>query len=135
MTKHVTLIITVPRRVWSLEEAEEEIKRIDQTFLKPELEEQTEEDEPEVRWWERKALAVLDLSSNHLTTIPPDVKQLEHLISLDVRKPKYKYVVHNNLYDLLTFLELFIISSSCMTTTSLHCLKKLVVLDAWKSWT
>lgn len=78
--------------MWSLEEAEEEIKRIDQTFLKSELEEQTEEEEPEVRWWERKALAVLDLSSNHLTIIPPDVKQLEHLISLDVREPKYWFI-------------------------------------------
>ncbi|XP_026287619.1 leucine-rich repeat-containing protein 40 [Frankliniella occidentalis] len=75
---------SVPKRVWSLEEAEEEIKRIDQTFLKSELDEQTDEDEGDVRWWERKALTVLDLSSNRITEIPLDIKKLEYLTSLDL---------------------------------------------------
>lgn len=70
--------------MWALEEAEEEIKRIDQTFLKSELDEHTEDEEADVRWWEKKALAVLDLSCNHISTIPADIKKLEFLTSLDV---------------------------------------------------
>lgn len=75
---------TVPKRVWSLEEAEEELKKLDQTFLKSELDEQTEDDDGDVRWWERKALAVLDLSSNHIACVAPDVKNLEFLTTLDL---------------------------------------------------
>lgn len=74
----------MPSRVWCLEEAEDEIKRIDQTFLKTELDEHTEDDEVDVRWWEKKALMLLDLSSNHIATIPADIKKLEFLTTLDV---------------------------------------------------
>lgn len=42
-------------------------------------------------WWNRVNLTVLDLSSNSLTTISGDIKNLQDLVTLNVSNSLYNY--------------------------------------------
>ncbi|XP_066582392.1 leucine-rich repeat-containing protein 40-like [Prorops nasuta] len=69
-------IFSVPKKVWSLNElTEEEIKDI---HLELDYEHKHE------RWWEQELLKILDLSSNSISTIDPEIERLCELLALDL---------------------------------------------------
>lgn len=75
------LYVTVPDRVWSINDlTEEELN---------DLHFELDYEHKEERWWEQEPLKVLDLSSNSLTAISDKIQLLTELNTLDVRAYKY----------------------------------------------
>ncbi|XP_066994565.2 leucine-rich repeat-containing protein 40 isoform X2 [Anabrus simplex] len=68
---------TVPEKVWKLDELDESEVRL--------LEVRLDSDGDCNRWWEHEALTLLDLSSNSLTRISPNVKNLHSLTTLHLQ--------------------------------------------------
>lgn len=71
---YITHIFVVPDKVWKIEELVlNDTKEID--FGRSDTD----------NWWNVEPLKTLDLSSNSIKKISPDVKFLQHLVTLKVR--------------------------------------------------
>lgn len=68
--------ITVPDRIWSINDLTEEELR--------DLHFELDYEHKEERWWEQEPLKVLDLSSNSLTVIDDKIRFLTELSNLNV---------------------------------------------------
>lgn len=68
--------VTVPDRVWSINELTEEELR--------DLHFELDYEYKEERWWEQEPLKILDLSSNGLTVIDDKIQFLTELSNLNV---------------------------------------------------
>lgn len=71
-------LCTVPEKVWQLDQLDEAEVHL--------LEVKMDHDVDEDRWWEHEPLTCLDLSSNCITTLPPQIKNLVTLTVLNVSK-------------------------------------------------
>ena len=66
----------MPSKLWQLEELDEAEVRL--------LEVRMDRDVDGERWWEHEPLSWLDLSSNCITDLSPDIKNLSSLTVLNV---------------------------------------------------
>jgi len=79
-TRYFTILnlFTVPEKVWQLDQLDEAEVHL--------LEVKMDHDVDEDRWWEHEPLTCLDLSSNCITKLPPQIKNLVTLTELNVSK-------------------------------------------------
>lgn len=74
------LFVPVPEKVWNLSDSEDCDKDAAAAAVRYDLDRTNEEDS----WWNQKSLTTLDLSSNTLTSISENVKNLGDLTVLNV---------------------------------------------------
>lgn len=79
-TRNFTVLnlFTVPEKVWRLDQLDEAEVHL--------LEVKMDHDVDEEKWWEHEPLTWLDLSSNSITKLPPQIKNLVTLTVLNVSK-------------------------------------------------
>lgn len=77
-TRNFTILslFKVPERVWQLDQLDEAEVHL--------LEVKMDHDVDEDKWWEHKPLTWLDLSSNCITKLPPQIQNLVTLTVLNV---------------------------------------------------